>query len=178
MGYIQKEVNEKYIKDLTILKLKRNYDFIEREEYKQELKALVESHGFSDYAELLSFTAFNVIFNRIEDMQDENVKVIFNEEVEVPDGEDYIPKTCDVILIGKDEMEVISILPLNDNVIWACNSKEIKLLAIGAIDKYLSRIECSKIKIITIQPNLDLCSIYETSIERILHEYDFTLLDK
>ena len=81
MGYIEKEVNEKYIKNLTILKLKRNYDFIEREEYKQELKALVESHEFSDYAELLSFTAFNVIFNRIEDMQDENVKVIFNEEV-------------------------------------------------------------------------------------------------
>ena len=37
------------------------------------------------------------------------------------------------------------------------------------------RMECSKIRLITIQPNLDLCSIYETTIEKMLHEYDFGL---
>lgn len=37
------------------------------------------------------------------------------------------------------------------------------------------RMECSKIRLITIQPNLDLCSIYETTIEKMLHDYDFGL---
>ncbi|MDU2123196.1 MAG: hypothetical protein E7E64_11690 [Clostridium celatum] len=55
------------------------------------------------------------------------------------------------------------------------DNEEIKFLGIGAIDKFLSRMECSRIRLITIQPNLDLCSIYETTIERMLHEYDFGL---
>ena len=50
-----------------------------------------------------------------------------------------------------------------------------QFLGIGVIDKFLSRMECRKIRFITIQPNLDLCSIYETTIEKMLHEYDFGL---
>ena len=61
------------------------------------------------------------------------------------------------------------------NVINLYENDEIKLLGIGVLDKFLSRMECSKIRLITIQPNLDLCSIYETTIEKMLHEYDFGL---
>ena len=88
---VAKELNEDFIKEMTILKLKKNYGFIEREEFKEEVIALGIKYGFSDYAE------------------------------------------------------------------------------------FLSRMECSRIRLITIQPNLDLCSIYETTIERMLHEYDFGL---
>ena len=90
-NYVAKELNEDFIKEMTILKLKKNYGFIEREEFKEEVIALGIKYGFSDYAE------------------------------------------------------------------------------------FLSRMECSRIRLITIQPNLDLCSIYETTIERMLHEYDFGL---
>ena len=74
------ELNEKYIKDLTILKLKRNYGFIEREEFRNELINLGINNGISDYAEMLTFIAFNVIVDRIEEMQgDDKVKLLFNE---------------------------------------------------------------------------------------------------
>ena len=43
------------------------------------------------------------------------------------------------------------------------------------IDKYLSRIDCKILRLIAIQPNLEMCSIYETTIDRMLHEYDFSL---
>ena len=83
------ELNEKYIKDLTILKLKRNYGFIEREEFRNELINLGINNGISDYAEMLTFIAFNVIVDRIEEMQgDDKVKLLFNEIVEVPYEED------------------------------------------------------------------------------------------
>lgn len=173
MDYVEKELNESYIKEMIILKLKRNYELIERDEFKRELKELVKANGYSDYVELLSFRTINAIINRIEEMKNENVKILFNEEVEILDGDDFIPKTCDVVLIGKDNIEVITIVPLNINVTLSYNSNEVKLLGIGAIDKYLSRMECSKIRLITMQPNLDLYSIYETTVERMLHEYDF-----
>ena len=85
------ELNEKYIKDLTILKLKRNYGVIEREEFRNELINLGINNGISDYAEMLTFIAFNVIVDRIEEMQgDDKVKLLFNEIVEVPYEEDFL----------------------------------------------------------------------------------------
>ena len=174
-NFVEENLNEEYIKRMTILKLEKNYGFISREEFKKELLTLGEKYRFSDYAEMLSFVAFNVIVNRTGEMQSDNVRILFNETVEVPYEEDFISKNCDVVLIGKDVIEVITILPIRDNAIWAYDSDEIKFLGIGAIDKFLSRMECSKIRLITIQPNLDLCSIYETTIDRMLHEYDFSL---
>lgn len=174
-NYIANKLNEELVREMTILKLKKHYEFIEREEFKEAIINLRLKYGFSDYAELLSFTAFKVIVNRIEEMQNENVRILFNETVEVPDGDDFISKTCDVILIGRDVIEVITLFSANVNFISAYDNEEIKLLGIGAIDKFLSRMECSKIRLITIQPHLNLCSIYETTIEKMLHEYDFGL---
>lgn len=165
--------NEDFIKEMTILKLKKNYNFIEREKFQEELLSLGLKYGFSDYVELLSFTAFKVIANRIEEMKSENPKILFNEIVEVPDGDEFISKTCDVIIIGKEVMEVINLISTKSNIISSYDNEEIKFLGIGVIDKFLSRMECSKIRLITIQPNLNLCSIYESSVERMLHQYDF-----
>ena len=72
-------------------------------------------------------------------------------------------------------MEVITIVPNKNNVINLHDNNEIKLLGVGAIDKYLSRIDCKILRLVTIQPNLDIFSIYETTIDRMLHEYDFSL---
>ena len=174
-NYIANKLNEELVREMTILKLERNYGFIEGEEFKEAIINLRLKYGFSDYAELLSFTAFKVILDRIEELESENVRALFNENVEVPDGDDFISKTCDVILIGRDVIEVITLFSANVNFISAYDNEEIKLLGIGAIDKFLSRMECSKIRLITIQPNLDLCSIYETTIEKMLHDYDFGL---
>ena len=172
-NYIQTEFNQAFIKEMTILKLKKHYEFIEREEFREKIIALGLKYSFSDYVELLSLISFKLIVDRIEQMTSENVRVLFNEVVEVPDEDDFTPKNCDVILIGKDNIEVIDISTNNFNFISAYDNKEIKLLAIGAIDKFLSRMECSKMKLISIQPHLDLCSTYETTIEKILHDYDF-----
>ena len=174
-NYIANKLNEESVREMTILKLERNYGFIEGEEFKEAVIALGLKYGFSDYAELLSFTAFKVILDRIEELESENVRALFNETVEIPDGDDFISKTCDVILIGRDVIEVITLFSANVNFISAYDNEEIKLLGIGAIDKFLSRMECSKIRLITIQPHLNLCSIYETTIEKMLHEYDFGL---
>ena len=61
------------------------------------------------------------------------------------------------------------------NVINLYENDEIKLLGIGVLDKFLSRMECKLLRLITIQHNLELCSIYEMTVERILHKYDFSL---
>lgn len=172
---IEIELNEEYIKKVTILKLKRNYGFIEREEFKNELINL-ELEEVSDYVEMLTFISFRVILERIEEIQSDNkVKILFNEVVEVPYKDDYISKKCDVVLLGKEVMEVITIAPNKNNVINIHDNNEIKLLGVGAIDKYLSRIDCKILRLVTIQPNLEMCSIYETTIDRMLHEYDFSL---
>ena len=169
-------LNDKYVKELTILKLKRNYGLIERKEFRDGLINLGVNHGFSDYVEMLTFVTFNVIVDRIEEIQsDDKVKILFNEVVEVPYEDDFISKSCDVVLLGKDVIEVITIVPAESNAIRLYEDMEIKLLGIGVLDKYLSRMECNKIRLITIQPNLEMCSIYETTIDRMLHEYDFSL---
>ena len=174
-NYIANKLNEELVREMTILKLKKHYEFIEREEFKEAIINLRLKYGFSDYIEMISFIAFKVILDRIEELESENVRALFNENVEVPDGDDFISKTCDVILIGRDVIEVITLFSANVNVISAYDNEEVKLLGIGAIDKFLSRMECSKIRLIAIQPHLNLCSIYETTVEKMLHEYDFDI---
>lgn len=72
---VAKELNEEFVKEMTILKLEKNYGFIEREEFQEEAIALGLKYGFSDYAELLSFISFKVIVDRIDEMQSENVRI-------------------------------------------------------------------------------------------------------
>ena len=69
-------LNEEYIKNLTILKLKRNYGFIEREEFKNELIKL-GLEEISDYVDMLTFISFRVILERIEEIQSDNKVKIF-----------------------------------------------------------------------------------------------------
>ena len=140
------------------------------------LRMIAGLEEISDYVYMLTFISFRVILERIEEIQSDNkVKILFNEVVEVPYKDDYISKNCDVILLGKEVMEVITIALNKNNVINLHDNNEIKLLGVGAIDKYLSRIDCKILRLVTIQPNLEICSIYETTIDRMLHEYDFSL---
>ena len=47
---------------------------------------------------------------------------------------------------------------------------------IGGIDKFATQMDCKYINLTVIQPNLITTSIYETSINKFLHEYDFSLI--
>ena len=50
------------------------------------------------------------------------------------------------------------------------------ILGIGVIDKFATQMDCKYINLTVIQPNLITTSIYETSINKFLHEYDFSLI--
>ena len=119
-NFLASKLDSEYIKDLTILKLKKNYKVIGDEEYKNMLLDLTMLNGYSDFTEMLSMTAFEMIIDRIENMEsNEEVKIIFNEKVEVLYKNKFIDKNCDVVLIGKQTIEVISILPFEFHHIFA-----------------------------------------------------------
>ena len=119
-NFLASKLDSEYIKDLTILKLKKNYKVIGDEEYKNMLLDLTMLNGYSDFTEMLSMTAFEMIIDRIENMEsNEEVKIIFNEKVEVLYKNKFIDKSCDVVLIGKQTIEVISILPFEFHHIFA-----------------------------------------------------------
>ena len=105
-NFLASKLDSEYIKDLTILKLKKNYKVIGDEEYKNMLLDLTMLNGYSDFTEMLSMTAFEMIIDRIENMEsNEEVKIIFNEKVEVLYKNKFIDKSCDVVLIGKQTIE-------------------------------------------------------------------------
>ena len=150
-NFLASKLDSEYIKDLTILKLKKNYKVIGDEEYKNMLLDLTMLNGYSDFTEMLSMTAFEMIIDRIEN-------------------------SCDVVLIGKQTIEVISILPFEFHHIFAFDHEESQLLGIGIINKYLSSFECKCLTLTVVQPNLMESSIYGTTVNKFLHQYDFSLL--
>ena len=164
-NFLASKLDSEYIKDLTILKLKKNYKVIGDEEYKNMLLDLTMLNGYSDFTEMLSMTAFEMIIDRI-----------FNEKVEVLYKNKFIDKNCDVVLIGKQTIEVISILPFEFHHIFAFDHEESQLLGIGIINKYLSSFECKCLTLTVVQPNLMESSIYGTTVNKFLHQYDFSLL--
>lgn len=176
-NFLVSKLDSDYIKDLTILKLKKNYKLIKDEEYRNMLLDLTMLNGYSDFSEILSRTAFEIIIDRIENMEsNEEVKILFNEKVEVLYKNKFIDKSCDVVLIGKETIEVISIIPFEFHHIFAFDDEESQLLGMGILNKYLSSINCEYLTLTVVQPNLMENSIYGASVNKFLHEYDFSLL--
>ena len=107
------KVNEEHIKELTILKLKRYLDIISKYEFNNKIKEFNVVYGSSDFVEDISIIAFRMILSKIEKMKKEdNIEIIFNELVNIRHDDFYIKRMCDVVLVGKNTIEVIKIIPL------------------------------------------------------------------
>ncbi|WP_343009583.1 DUF2800 domain-containing protein [Clostridium celatum] len=170
------KVNEEHIKELTILKLKRHLDIISKYEFNNKIKEFNVVYGSSDFVEDISIIAFRMILSKIEKMKKEdNIEIIFNELVNIRHDDFYIKRMCDVVLVGKNTIEVIKIIPLEINFIYAFEDLEIKLLGLGIIDKYLGKIDINNIRLTIVQPNLMMSSIYEIEIISFLHDLDLKL---
>ena len=174
---LTKKLNDEYIKGLTLLKLKKNHDYIKNEDYRDLLIDLTITYGFSDFSEMLSRIALNSINERIENMQNSNgVSILFNEKVEVLNKNNLCTKNCDLVLLGNDTIEVITIAPLEVDFRHSFDDEESMLLGIGIIDKFAAKFDCNNINLTVIQPNLMSVSVYGTSVNKFLHEYDYSLL--
>ena len=158
------QLDDKYIKELIILKLKKYYEFVKGEEYKNSFINLTITYWYSDFIEMLS---------RIEQGK---VRILFNEEIKINNKKGDLLKTCDVILFTNETVEVIRIVPMELDIINVNNDDESMILGIGVIDKFATQMDCKYINLTVIQPNLITTSIYETSINKFLHEYDFSLI--
>ena len=114
---------------------------------------------------------------RIREISEQGkVRILFNEEVKINNKKGDLLKTCDVILFTNETVEVIRIVPMELDIINVNNDDESMILGIGVIDKFPTQMDCKYINLTVIQPNLITTSIYETSINKFLHEYDFSLI--
>lgn len=172
------EENEKLIKALTILKLKKNFEVITSDEYEEEMIDLATDYNLNDFSETLSKIAFEEVLKQVEEMESKNeaVKVLFNEKLKLYCDEDVTLVTADVILISKESIEVIDIKSFDYDFIYASEDVEIKLLGLSAIDKFLTIITNDNIRLTIIQPNLMAASIYETDIIGLLHQCEYSLM--
>ena len=157
------QLDDKYIKELIILKLKKYYEFVKGEEYKNSFINLT--------------IALEKVVERIREISEQGkVRILFNEEVKINNKKGDLLKTCDVILFTNETVEVIRIVPMELDIINVNNDDESMILGIGVIDKFATQMDCKYINLTVIQPNLITTSIYETSINKFLHEYDFSLI--
>lgn len=172
------EENEKCIKALTILKLKKNFEFITSDEYEEELIDLATDYTLTDFTETLSKIAFEEVLKQVKEMEmkEEVVKVLLNEKLELHCDGEITSVNADVILMSKESIEIIDIKSFDYDFIYATKSLDIKLLGLAAIDKFLSSITNDSIRLTIIQPNLMTTSIYETDIISLLHECEYSLI--
>lgn len=170
--------NEKFIKDLTILKLKKNFGLIKSDEYEEELIDLTTDYKLTDFLEVLSKIAFEEVIKQVEEMEMEGdaVKVLLNEKLKLHCDGDVTEVNADVILMSKENIEVIDIKSFDYDFINSSQNIDIKLLGLAAIDKFLSSIANDNIRLTIIQPNLMTTSIYETDIMSLMHQCEYSLI--
>ena len=170
--------NEKIVKDLTVLKLKKNFGFIKNDEYEEELIDLTTDYELTDFSETLSKIAFKAVLKEVENMEleGEDVKVLLNEKLELHCDGVVTEVNADVILMSKDSIEVIDIKSFDYDFINSSQDIDIKLLVLATIDKFLTSITNDKIRLTIIQPNLMTASIYETNIMSLLHQCEYNLI--
>lgn len=172
------KINEELIKDLTILKLKKNFGLISIEQYDEEVIDIASSYDCTDFTYTLSKIAFDEVLKQVEDMEDKDevVKVLIKEKLTIYCDGAAIPVTADVILLSKESIEIIDIRSFDYDFIYPSQEIEIKLLGLAAIDKFLTRITSDKIRLTIVQPNLMATSVYETDIMSLLHECEYNLV--
>ena len=101
------KLDDKYIKELIILKLKRYYEFVKGEEYKNSFINLTITYGYSDFIEMLSRIALEKVVEGISEISEQGkVRVLFNEEVKINNKKGDLLKTCDAILFTNETVEV------------------------------------------------------------------------
>ena len=170
--------NEKFIKDLTILKLKKNFSFINNDEYEEEFIDLTTDYDLAYFSEVLSKIAFEAVLKQVEDMELEGevVQVLLNEKLELHCDGAVTEVNADVILMSKDSIEVIDIKSFDYDFINSSQDIDVKLLGLATIDKFLTSITNDKIRLTIIQPNLMTTSIYQTDIMSLLHQCEYNLI--
>lgn len=172
------EENEKCIKDLTILKLKKNFGRMTSDEYEEELIDLTTDYELTHFAETLSKIAFEEVLKQVDVMERESevVQVLLNEKLELHCDGSVTVVNADVILMSKESIEIIDIKSFDYDFIYSTQDIEIKLLGLATIDKFLTSITNDKIRLTIIQPNLMATSIYETDIMSLLHQCEYNLM--
>lgn len=167
---------EKLITDLAILKTKKAIFQLSEDEYSHHSVDLYADEYYSDLIETLSKITSKALIKRIKDLEDKEVKTMFKEEIKVYYDGYSIPMTTDVVLLGKEILEVIRVVAFEYDFVHASEDLTIKLLALGVIDKYLCSFSCNRIRLTIIQPNLMSVSILETDLEDLLHDGEYRIL--
>ena len=170
--------NEKFIKDLTILKLKKNFGYIKNDEFEEELIDLTTDYKLTDFFEVLSKIAFEEVMRQVDEMEMEgdSVKVLLNEKLKLHCDGDVTEVNADVILMSEERIEVIDIKSFDYDFINSSQNIDIKLLGLAAIDKFLTSIANDNLRLTIIQPNLMTTSIYETDIMSLMHQCEYSLI--
>lgn len=172
------KAKEELIKSLAIIKVRKYLSIIDEDEFIRHAVNIYANKYYCEIVEALSHRAFHEIVERIEGLRqaDYDIKVLFNEKVEVKLRECFVSKICDIVILSKSNMEVIKILSRESDIINSFESPEMKLLGLGAINKFLSQVNSEFINLTIIQPNILVTSIFSLSIEELLNDTEYTLM--
>lgn len=177
MKLMMKE-KEELIKSLAIIKVRKYLSIIDEDEFIRQAVDIYSNKYYCEIVEVLSHRAFDEIIERIEELRkaEYDIKVLFNDKVEVKIRECFVSKICDIVILSKSNMEVIKILSRESDIINSFESPEMKLLGLGAINKFLSQVNSEFINLTIIQPNILITSIFSLSIEALLYDAEYTLM--
>lgn len=172
------KTKEELIKNLAIIKVKKYLSLINEDEFINEVVEVYSNECYCEIVEVLSHTVFDEIVERIEELSevDGDLKVLFKEKVDVNIRNYFTSKICDIVILSKTNMEVIKIVSRESDIINSYETPEMKTLAVGVVDKYLSQTNSEYINLTIIQPNILVTSIFRLSIEDLLHEVEYTLM--
>lgn len=169
---------EELIKSLAIIKVRKYLSIIDEDEFVRHAVDIYSNKYYCEIVEVLSHRAFDEIIERIEELRksDFDIKVLFNEKVEVKLRECFVSKICDIVILSKSNMEVIKVLSRESDIINSFECPEMKLLGLGVINKFLSQVNSEFINLTIIQPNILVTSIFSLSIGNLLHGAEYTLM--
>lgn len=169
---------EELIKSLAIIKVRKYLSIIYEDEFVRHAVDIYSNKYYCEIVEVLSHRAFDEIIERIEELRksDFDIKVLFNEKVEVKLRECFVSKICDIVILSKSNMEVINVLSRESDIINSFECPEMKLLGLGVINKFLSQVNSEFINLTIIQPNILVTSIFSLSIGNLLHGAEYTLM--
>ncbi|WP_195953989.1 DUF2800 domain-containing protein [Clostridium saudiense] len=169
---------EELIKSLAIIKVRKYLSIIDEDEFVRHAVDIYSNKYYCEIVEVLSHRAFDEIIERIDELRksDFDIKVLFNEKVEVKLRECFVSKICDIVILSKSNMEVIKVLSRESDIINSFECPEMKLLGLGVINKFLSQVNSEFINLTIIQPNILVTSIFSLSIENLLHGAEYTLM--
>lgn len=164
--------DNKLIANYAKARLGKKLKLQDYEDYSEKLIEITENKRFNKFANTLGNIAYEILDGIVSKSfcNDKGSNIFIGVKVNININEISISKIVDVVIVGKEKIEVIKISSFDYDRLSPKEDMELRLMAFGAAKIFSKITKANIISLICIQSNLRESTVYDMRVDELIRE--------